>query len=60
MVDSYVSYSDFIGPAEKRLDRDIKVMYNTPPLAPDELRNLFNTYVKDEEQKKMFLEASQK
>jgi hypothetical protein len=45
---------------KKRLLNDIKVMYNTPPLAPDELTNLLDTYVKDEEQKKMFLEASQK
>jgi hypothetical protein len=45
---------------KKRLLNDIKVMYNTSPLAPDELKGLLDTYVKDEEQKKMFLEASQK
>ena len=44
---------------KKRLMNDIKVMYNTPPLAPDELKSLLDTYVKDEEQKEMFLEASQ-
>lgn len=44
----------------KSLLKDIQVMYNTPPLAPDELKSLLDQYVKDEEQKKMFLEASQK
>jgi hypothetical protein len=43
----------------KRLMNDIKPMYTTPPLAPDELKNLLDLYVKDEETKKMFLEASQ-
>ena len=47
------------GPLRDRLMKDINVMYNTPPLAPDELKSLLDTYVKDEEQKKMFLEASQ-
>ncbi len=48
------------GDLKRRLLNDIKVMYNTPPLAPDELKSLLDTYVKDEEQRKMFLEASQK
>ncbi len=45
---------------KKRLDNDIKMMYSTLPLAPDELKDLLDIYVKDEEQKKAFLEASQK
>jgi hypothetical protein len=48
------------GLLKERLLNDIKIMYNTPPLAPEELKGLLDTYVKDEEQKKMFLEPSQK
>jgi len=48
------------GKLKNRLLNDIKVMYNTPPLAPEELKNLLDTYVKDEEQRKIFLEASKK